>query len=379
VSDEPEDRPRTQGEIERTTALAKVEMGQRGVMISAMDSLKEFAETAVKAGVAPKGMGVGAAMMAIQAGLERGMAPLGGLQAAVVINGVLSWRGWAAMAMMRQSGLVVPGTLRTWVEGDLEGPKADAVGFASAQRIGYKEPFVRKFSVADARKAGLWNKSGPWQTRSGNMLEWRAAGDLVRFHFPEVMGGIPIAEDVEAGGVGNIEVTVEGPQERAKRPAPVVSDPLLSQLDGPGDQSGIIDGSVPEGREGPGVIGPPADSAGGKTALPKAPYPFPQPEVHMEGDDRGWEGGPGDLPPEERRAAERRSQEPPHPNLAGAVIEKREADRRSDGLVSVMNHSEEVEKMGKATPCPRCGEQDSGFALFGECGICNYPEAEPGG
>jgi len=361
VADQP-DRDRTPAEKERTTALAKVAMGQKGVMISAMDSLKEFAETAVKAGVSPKGMDVGGAMMAIQAGLERGMAPLGGLQAAVVINGVLSWRGWAAMAMLRQSGLVVPGTLKSWVDGDLDGNQANAIGYATAQRLGYKEPFVRQFSVGDAKKAGLWNKGGPWQTRPGNMLEWRALGDLVRFHFPEVMGGIPIAEDVEAGGVGPA-VTVEGPQERAKRPAPKISDPLLAEVE-EGDKSGIVDAEMAE--PGPTV----ADV-------------FPKPEVEMEGDKRGWQGGPGDLPPEEHRKAERRSKEPLHPNAAGAVTEGREEDRRApettpEAPVGEVLTDAEKKAKGKATPCPRCGEEDSGFALFGECGICNFPEPEPG-
>lgn len=389
MAEEP-DRERTPAEKERTTALAKVEMGQKGVMISAMDSLKEFAETAVKAGVAPKGMGVGAAMMAIQAGLERGMAPLGGLQAAVVINGVLSWRGWAAMAMMRQSGLVVPGTLKSWVDGDLDGPKANAVGYATAKRIGYAEPFVREFSVSDAKKAGLWNKGGPWQTRPGNMLEWRALGDLVRFSFPEVMGGIPIAEDVEAGGIGPA-VTVEGPQERAHRPAPKISDPLLAEVVDEGDKSGIPaevqPTSSPEGGADPKAPPtPPEHHEPEPTTGPTVADVFPKPEVKMEGDKRGWQGGPGDLPPEEHAQAQERLKEPASPKGPAPAVEPSEGNKRAlaRGVATAGELAEEglaavdAKKKGKATPCPRCGEEDSGFALFGECGICNYPEPEPG-
>jgi hypothetical protein len=208
------------------TAAASVAVGRSGVMLSSLEELLRFAKMAVDGGCAPKGMNTPAqAALAIQAGMERGLGPLGGLQAAVVINGVLSWRGWAAVGFIQQSGVCVPGSFRSWVEGEGEA----AVGYCRAQRKGYDQPFVRAFSAADARKAGLWGKDGPWKTRPTNMLEWRAIGDMARFHFGDVLGGFPIAEDVEAGGIGEVRPVRETP---APQPAPpaTVRDPILQQL-----------------------------------------------------------------------------------------------------------------------------------------------------
>lgn len=346
MNDEAMDRPISEAERERTAALAKVPMGARGVMLQGLNDLKEFADTAVKSGSAPKGMNTGQAMMAIQAGLERGLGPLGGLQACVVINGQLSWRGWAAKALIQQSGLLVLGTFRTWHEGELEGREANAVGYASAKRKGYAEPFVRTFSVKDARKAGLWGKTGPWQTRPGNMLEWRAIGDLARFEFPEILGGIPIADEVE-GGYGAPTVTVESPEERAHRPAPKVKDPFLAQI-GAGDETGLQAGESDEERQ---------------TNLEKA-------AEEERRDEDPTEREPADAEPPEEEA-------PP----AAEAGPKEKAAAKKKGAPEAPEAGQEtqqVEPKGRATACPRCGEEDSGYALLGECGVCNYPEPEPG-
>lgn len=204
-----------------------VSIGRGGIMLQSLEDLLRFGQTAVNAGAAPKGMTAGQAALVIQAGLERGLGPLAGLNAGVVINGVISWRGWAAIGFIQNSPVCVPGTFQSWVEGSIE--EGTAVGYCRAQRRGYAQPFIRSFSIADAKKGGLWGKDGPWRTRPANMLEWRAIGDIGRFHFGDVLGGLPIAEDVEAGGVGPV-----GPQEMPERllpsPPPAVRDPILVEL-----------------------------------------------------------------------------------------------------------------------------------------------------
>jgi hypothetical protein len=206
-------------------------MTKGGLILQSMDDLLRFAKMAVESNAAPKGMNIGMAAIAIQAGMERGLGVMGGLQAAVVINGVLSWRGWAAVALIQSSGLVVPGTFKSWVEGDPYDMKANARGIATALRKGYDQPFTRTFSLADAKAAGLLTKDGPWATRRGNMLEWRAIGDLGRFHFPEPLGGVPMADDVEAGGVGPLPA-LDGPAPRGLMAPPALPDPLLAELTG---------------------------------------------------------------------------------------------------------------------------------------------------
>lgn len=338
-----EERPRSKAEQERITALAKVPMGNRGVMIQAMDDLKEFAQTAVNSGTAPKKMEVGQAMMAIQAGLERGLGPLGGLQACVVINGVLSWRGWAAKAFIQQSGLVVAGTFVSGCEGEIPADKpgrhsSKAKGYATAKRKGYEKAFRREFSVDDAKRAGLWGKDGPWQTAPAAMLEWRAIGALARFDFPEILGGIPIAEEVSAG-YGPPDEPKETAQQRAHRARPVVTDPLLGEI-GDGDRTGLDEPGTPEevveGEVVSETTEPEQEPDGERQRKPAT--------------DGGGQEQPTAASDAGHRGAARGDEASPPPE----------------------------EKRGRATACPRCEEEDSGYALLGECGVCNYPEAEPG-
>jgi len=226
-----------------------VTIGERGIVLQSLDELMRFAAICLDGGVCPKGFqpkdernedqrkkAVGGVALAIQAGLERGLGLMGGLQATAVINGQLSWKGWAVIGFVQNSPVIVPGTWKSWVEGEGD----ERAGYCRAQRKGYAEPFLRKFSVKDAKVAQLWNKEGPWRTRSDNMLEWRAIGDLARFHFPDVSGNLPIAEVGEAGGYGPVEEQ-ELRAERQNPPSPV-RDPIL---DAP---------ALPEGSTEPSIL-----------------------------------------------------------------------------------------------------------------------------
>ncbi len=313
----------------------EVAVGNRGVMLENMADLMTFARTAVRNNVAPKGMNEGQAALAIQAGLERGMGVLGGLQACVVINGVLSFRGWAAIGLIQSSGLCVPGTFRSWFEGSLE--DGTAKGVCVAQRKGYKEVFVRTFTMADAKKAKLWGKSGPWTERPTNMFEWRTVGDMARFHFSEVLGGLPIAEDVQAGGVGP-KVTVETPGEApAGRdrlgPGPGLEDPLLGALD------------------------------------PPAPVPGEVVDAEMGTKCDGEHGGPRCGDPECW------NDEPKAEKAAGATPAVTAGPEEPSGAAGVDPPKDTTEE-AKVEPCPRCHE--AALNLFGKCGVCNHPDPEPG-
>lgn len=205
---------------------ALVQLGERGVMLRNLDDLIGFARLAVRSGAAPKGMSEGAAAMAIQAGLERGLGPLGGLQQAVVINGILSWRGQAAAALIRTSPVCKPGTLRFWHDGEGDLCK----GIAVAWRVGYAEAERREFTVKDARTAGLWGKEGPWRSYPGRQLMWRALGFLARDIFSDVLGGFPLAE--EAQDFEPAPASSPTPQARAAMLPPPVPDPLFDALSG---------------------------------------------------------------------------------------------------------------------------------------------------
>lgn len=204
-----------------------VRIGERGIMLRSLDDLLGFAAMAARAGAIPKGMNEGGAAIAIQAGLEHGLGPLGGLTQGLVINGVFSWRGQGAAALIRNSGTCKPGTLDFGYHGEGE----DAVGWAVAHRVGYAKQSLREFSVKDARRAKLWNKAGPWQEYPHRQLMWRALGFLARDVFSDVLGGFPLYEEaIDFDENEKIERSPEGA--RPELPPPTSPDPLMAVIKG---------------------------------------------------------------------------------------------------------------------------------------------------
>jgi hypothetical protein len=60
-----------------------------------------------------------------------------------------------------------------------------------------RKPVVARFSIADAQRAGLWNKQGPWTAYPKRMLQMRARGFALRDAFPDVLKGLITAEEAQ--------------------------------------------------------------------------------------------------------------------------------------------------------------------------------------
>jgi hypothetical protein len=237
--------------LARPNPAAHVPVGNRGIMLQSLDDLLKFAEMCVKEGAAPKGMERGAAAIAIQAGLEVGLGPLGGLRFGTVINGVFGWRGQGALALIQNSPVCKPGTLDHWAECEhgtrLPDPcsgckkKSPGVqerkGICVAHRVGFAAPFRYEFSMADARKAHLDKKQGPWQEFTDGQLIWRAVGNMGRFRFSDVLGGFPM--DFELRDHPEMTARVVSPQPERPALPPPINDPLNE----------LIFGKKPETKE----------------------------------------------------------------------------------------------------------------------------------
>jgi hypothetical protein len=141
-------------------------------------------------GMAPRGIDKAEQIMvAIMAGAELGLAPFQSLQSFAVVNGRPTLWGDGLLAVVRGRGVRV----REWLEGDGDG----MVAHCECTRPDTGEQIERSFSVADAKKAQLWAKQGPWQQYPKRMLQMRARALSLRDGCADMLRGIQVREEVE--------------------------------------------------------------------------------------------------------------------------------------------------------------------------------------
>lgn len=125
-------------------------------------------------------------LISIGMGAEVGMNPFQAVQSIMVVNGRPTIWGDGALGLVRASGLLAK------IEEKMEGDTAVCV----IQRKGESEASYR-FSVADATKAKLINKPGPWQDYPKRMLQMRARSWALRDKFADVLRGLGVREEVD--------------------------------------------------------------------------------------------------------------------------------------------------------------------------------------
>ena len=166
-----------------------------GLALQSFDDAFRFAKMVAGSEFAPKDFKgkPESCLLAIQHGSEVGLSPMQSLQSIAVINGRPCVWGDAALALVSASHVC-----EFVVEEIEEGKDGEAlVAICTAKRRGYPKPTVVRFSVADAKKAGLWGKSGPWTQYPRRMLQLRARGFALRDAFPDVLKGLVTAEEAQ--------------------------------------------------------------------------------------------------------------------------------------------------------------------------------------
>lgn len=159
-----------------------------------MDEAYRMAKAVCLAGMAPKGMDTPEkAMIAIMRGLEVGLTPFQALDKIAVVNGRPTIWGDGAIGLVRGSGIC------EWIRERIDGSGDNRTAVCEAKRKGDPEIIKRSFSVADAKRAGLWGKAGPWQQYSERMLQMRARAFALRDGFADVLGGLYLREELEDG------------------------------------------------------------------------------------------------------------------------------------------------------------------------------------
>ncbi|CAB4153560.1 hypothetical protein UFOVP628_5 [uncultured Caudovirales phage] len=130
-------------------------------------------------------------LVCVQWGMEMGLAPMQALQNIAVINGKPSVYGDAMMALVQASPVCED------VEEFFENEGTpNPVAVCVAKRRGRK-PVIAKFSVEDAKRAGLWGKQGPWSAYPKRMMQMRARGFALRDAFPDVLKGLISVEEAQ--------------------------------------------------------------------------------------------------------------------------------------------------------------------------------------
>lgn len=164
-----------------------VSRGSFSLAPQSLDEALRFAEMLSKSSIVPKDFNgnPGNILVAIQWGMELGLQPMQAMQNIAVINGRPALWGDAVIALVRSSPLCE--YVYETIDGD--------VATCRVKRRGEEEQ-VRTFSLADAKAAGLIGKQGPWTQYPKRMLQLRARAFALRDVFPDVLRGMPVAEEV---------------------------------------------------------------------------------------------------------------------------------------------------------------------------------------
>jgi hypothetical protein len=133
-----------------------------------------------------------ATLAAILRGMEVGLAPMQALSSIAVINGRAVIWGDALPALVQRAG--------HHVDVEYEGSGDTLVAVATLTRGDTGRQIVRRFGVADAKRAGLLGKPGPWQQYPQRMLAHRARSLAIRDGAADALMGMQIAEEVQNYG-----------------------------------------------------------------------------------------------------------------------------------------------------------------------------------
>lgn len=186
---------------ELTTSAAKPLIGSipmnesgTGLQLRSFDDMYRFAQAVVKSkDFAPRGLDTPEkVMLAIQTGMELGFSLMRSLTAVIVVNGRPGLYGEAVLALVHDRKICSRPPVLS-VEGDGD----ERRGVCRFQRKDMPEALETTFSVADAKKAKLWGKSGPWTDYMDDMLQWRAVARANKRYFSDVTLGLALREELD--------------------------------------------------------------------------------------------------------------------------------------------------------------------------------------
>lgn len=179
-----------------------------GIVPRNLDEAWKMADAFIRAGMVPfsyEGKTVDETcaklMMGIMQGLEIGIAPITALKNIAIINNRPTIWGDLAIALVQNSGVLVKMEVIQDEEpdGEMNHWPASYGVTVRLHRRDQETPYEGRFTVGDAKRAGLWlnSKKQPWMQYPKRMLKWRALGFAIRDGFADCLAGMMIREEVE--------------------------------------------------------------------------------------------------------------------------------------------------------------------------------------
>lgn len=192
------------------STLAQITLTATGALeIRTVAQAQALARMVIKAKMAPSGMETEEQLtLGLIHAATVGLPPMFAIQHMSVIGGRVALDGQAALAVVEASGLLEE--MEEWIDGAGDARTA----YCKVKRKGRVER-ITAFSVADAKRAGLWDEraqvtrrrrdgsgtytvanDSPWFCYQPRMLQMRARGFRLRDSFADKLGGLWLREEL---------------------------------------------------------------------------------------------------------------------------------------------------------------------------------------
>jgi hypothetical protein len=169
----------------------KIRATERGLQLRSIDEMWRFCVACAASKDFKDIQTPEQAFVRVQAGMELGMSPIWSLTNIMVVNGRPSVWGDGALALVLRHP-----DCQDVVEKPTGDPNDDSLGWECTVYRRGREPKVGKFTIADAKRAQLWGKPGPWQQYRDRMLRMRARAFAMRDSFADVLRGLSVVEEM---------------------------------------------------------------------------------------------------------------------------------------------------------------------------------------
>lgn len=222
MNEQPANEPREETVTEGSGALAvhqppkaallAHEGGVLAILPRSIEEAARYADGLIKGGLVPDSFREGGkrdnainpalVMMGVLKSMEISVPPQTGLAGLYVVNNRFSVWGDLAAALVQRTGQVAKQTVAwTGPAVDESAPLGDWPKDFGCEvrywRKGQDEPYIGRYSVRDAERAGLWlSRRDPWIKYPKRMLFNRARAFALRDGFADGLHGLSIAEEV---------------------------------------------------------------------------------------------------------------------------------------------------------------------------------------